>query len=124
MPVVTEQPPIFHITEPALWQEASERGSYDRSTRDASLAEVGYIHASYPHQVETVANFLYADWAGSLVLLEIDVERVGSPIRVENLDGGTDEFPHIYGPIPAEAVTRVHSLERSDGRWQLPDAVG
>ena len=119
--MVTEQPPIFHITEPVLWRDATERGSYDRSTRDASLAEVGYIHCSYAHQVETVANCLYADWAHDLVLLEIDVAQVASPIRVENLEGGTEEFPHIYGPIPAAAVTHVRPLERSDGRWQLPD---
>jgi uncharacterized protein (DUF952 family) len=118
---VTEQTPIFHITEPALWQDATERGTYDRSTRDASLAEVGYVHCSFPHQVETVANYIYGDWSEALVLLEIDVGQVTSPIRVENLEGGTEEFPHIYGPIPAAAVNRVHPLERSDGRWQLPD---
>jgi uncharacterized protein (DUF952 family) len=118
---VTEQTPIFHITEPALWQEASERGSYDRSTRSASLADVGYVHCSYADQVETVANALYADWSDALVLLEIDVAQVGSPIRVENLEGGTQEFPHIYGPIPAAAVHRTHRLDRSYGRWRLPD---
>jgi uncharacterized protein (DUF952 family) len=118
---VTEQTPIFHITEPALWAPIGEHGSYDQSTRGASLAEVGYVHCSYAHQVETVANCIYADWAEGLLLLEIDVEQVGSPIRAENLDGGTEEFPHIYGPIPAAAVRRVHSLVRSNGRWQLPD---
>lgn len=115
---------IFHIADPALWGRIGEHGSYAESTRDASLAEVGYIHCSYARQVETVANYIYDDWADPLVLLEIDVEQVGSPIRVENLDGGTEEFPHIYGPIPAVAVTRVHALERSDGRWQLPDLSG
>jgi uncharacterized protein (DUF952 family) len=115
-----EQTPIFHITEPHQWQEASERGSYEQSTRDASLADVGYVHCSFARQVDTVANYLYADWTDDLVLLEIDVQRVGSPIRVENLDGGTEEFPHIYGAIPVAAVSRVHPLLRSDGRWQLP----
>jgi uncharacterized protein (DUF952 family) len=115
--------PIFHITDPLLWATIGEHGSYAESTRGASLAEVGYIHCSFAPQVETVANYIYADWSRALVLLEIDVEQVTSPIRVENLEGGTEEFPHIYGPIPAAAVTRVHPLERSDGRWQLPDGL-
>jgi uncharacterized protein (DUF952 family) len=118
---VTEQPPIFHIAEPAQWQDAVERGSYDRSTRGASLADVGFVHGSYAHQVELVANAIYADWADPLVLLEVDAAAVGSPVRVENLEGGTEEFPHVYGPIPVAAVRQVRLMERSDGRWRLPD---
>jgi uncharacterized protein (DUF952 family) len=55
------------------------------------------------------------------VLLEVDVAAVGSPIRVENLEGGTEEFPHVYGPIPVAAVRQVRLMDRSDGRWLLPD---
>jgi uncharacterized protein (DUF952 family) len=114
---------IFHIADPQRWQQARTRGRYEESTRDASLADVGYIHCSFAHQVETVANFLYNDWPGALVLLEIDTAQLASPVRVENLDGGTDEFPHVYGPIDCLAVRRVHDLEKSGGRWRLPPGL-
>lgn len=113
-------PAIFHITEPSLWQEAKATGSYVRSTRDATLDAVGFIHCSFRHQVETVANYLYDDWDADLLLLEVDPDKVPSEIRVENLDGGTEGFPHIYGPLPAPAVTTVHELVRDSGRWKLP----
>ncbi|MDN5856197.1 MAG: DUF952 domain-containing protein, partial [Actinomycetia bacterium] len=93
------------------------------STRDATLREVGFIHCSYRHQVEGVANFLYADWNDALLLLEADPARIPSEIRVEQLDGAPDEFPHIYGPLPTAAVSVVHTLvKRTDG-WALPDTI-
>jgi uncharacterized protein (DUF952 family) len=114
---------IFHIADPQLWQQALLSGSYEQSTRDASLADVGYVHCSFAHQVETVLGFIYADWPGDLVLLDIDTEQVASAVQVENLEGGTDPFPHIYGPIACDAVSRVHDLVRSNGRWRLPDGL-
>src|SRR5262249_24983622 len=50
---------IFHITEPLLWKQAEEAGSYTGSTRGQSLDDVGFIHCSYADQVEMIANFVY-----------------------------------------------------------------
>lgn len=115
--------PIFHITEPARWQRALADGSYTGSTRGADLRDVGYIHCSFQHQVETVANHLYGDWDEDLLLLQADPEDIASEIRVENLDGGTERFPHIYGQLPTTAVKAVHLLVREAGRWRLPRAL-
>jgi uncharacterized protein (DUF952 family) len=113
-------PPIFHVAEARLWDRAAAEGSYTCSTRDASLTEVGYIHCSFRHQVETVANYIYGDWDGDLLLLEVDPDCIPSEIRVENLDSGSEGFPHIYGPLPAAAVKAVHQLARVSGRYRLP----
>ena len=32
----------------------------------------------------------------------------------ENLEGGEELFPHIYGPIPVAAVTEVTMLTRDE----------
>ena len=72
---------IFHITEPSRWEQGQADGSYTGSTRDADLSDVGYIHCSFRHQVEMVANFLYDDWQGDLVVLEIDTTQVPAEIR-------------------------------------------
>jgi mannose-6-phosphate isomerase-like protein (cupin superfamily) len=42
------------------------------------------------------------------VLLEIDRSKVPRKVVDENLDGGSDLFPHIYGPLPLDAVVTVH----------------
>lgn len=40
-------------------------------------------------------------------MLVVDSERVPAPVRFEAPEPGADEFPHIYGPLPVEAVTEV-----------------
>ena len=114
---------IFHIADAHDWTVAAASGSYERSSRELSLAEQGFIHASRLDQVESVAQAIYADYRGSLVLLTIDPTRLTPPVVVE--DGGTGElFPHIYGPINVDAVTAVHELRRDPvGRLVLPRAL-
>lgn len=115
-----ERTAIFHITEPSLWDQALVDGEYSRSTRGATLADVGFIHCSFREQVETVANFIYDDWDGPLLVLEASPQAIPAAIRVENLDGGTEGFPHIYGPLPIDAVSAVHQLVRQADGWKLP----
>jgi glutathione S-transferase len=45
-----------------------------------------------------------------LVLLEINRAVVQSPIVDENLSGGVELFPHIYGSLPVSAVVAVRDL--------------
>ena len=122
---------IFHLALEQEWKEAVASGSYERSTLGRSLAEQGFIHASFGRQVQLIADLVYAD-RSDVVLLRIDRRKVGPEIRVENLDGGADLFPHIYGPLATEAVTRADAVPLDpDGRllvepllsMENPDAV-
>ena len=90
------------------------------STRGVTLAQQGFIHCSLRHQLREVAERYYAD-SGDLVLLVIDAARVLSPIRYEAAAAGGEEYPHIYGPLPAGAVTAVVRLARNrEGQLILP----
>jgi uncharacterized protein (DUF952 family) len=111
---------LLHLADPADWVAAQAAGTYDRSTRGASLGEVGYVHCSYAHQVERVASFVFDDWDGDLVVLRIDPDLLGVHVVEENLEGGDELFPHVYGPIPVDAVTAVEPMRRVDGAWRLP----
>ena len=49
--------------------------------------------------------------------------RPASTIRVENLDGGEEMFPHIYGPVPLNAVTKTDRVPLSVGGRLVVDAL-
>lgn len=79
------------------------------------------MHASYAEQVPGVLQRYYADLEEPLCLLGIDPQLVAAPVVAENLTGGDELFPHIYGPIPVAAVTAVIELRRDATGWQAPE---
>jgi uncharacterized protein (DUF952 family) len=94
------------------------------STRGVTLAQQGFIHCSLRHQLPGVAELYYAD-AHDLVVLVVDSDQVASPIRYETPPGGLQTYPHIYGSLPAGAVTAVIPAGRDqEGRLILPDLPG
>jgi len=111
---------IFHMAQPEHWQAAVQSGSYTESTRGRTLESEGFIHCSLAEQVEIVADLVYGDYAGELVLLVIDTALVGSEIRFENLHGGPMLFPHIYGPLPVSAVIDVLPMTKGPSGWTSP----
>ena len=98
--------PIYHLALRREWDEAVARGGpYDRSTIGRSLADEGFIHCSFEDQVASVARRFYD--GEDVVLLTVDPTRVDADIVVENLDGGDERFPHVYGPLPLAAVVEA-----------------
>ena len=95
---------IFHIASAAAW--ARPGGAYTADT----LESEGFIHCSTAAQVLEVAHARFRG-RRDLVLLCIDPTRVAAEIRYENLDGGDELFPHIYGPLDREAVRGAEPLE-------------
>jgi len=112
---------LLHITERANWEQAASTGEYRMSSRDLTLEQEGFIHCSLPHQLRGVAERIYAD-ADDLVVLVIDSARLGVPVRYEPPGPGAEEYPHIYGALPVDAVTRVITVRRdASGRLELPE---
>jgi len=103
---------IFHIAMRSDWNDARRSGSYTMSTISRTLAEEGFIHASRGDQWQRVRDTYYADIPDPLVLLVIDTDRLTAPVVEEVPAGGIDEtFPHIYGPINADAVVQTVSID-------------
>jgi uncharacterized protein (DUF952 family) len=96
---------IFHITTPEAWADAIATGAY---TAD-SLATEGFIHCSEQRQVAWVVHKHFPSRTG-LLLLRIDPARLDAEVRYENLEGGSELFPHVYGVIPVSAVVDVSPL--------------
>ena len=96
---------LLHLCAIEEWQHAKAVGAH----RPASLGEVGFVHLSSPEQVHLPANRLFAGRT-DLVLLHIDPTALTDPVRWEPgvpSDPESILFPHLYGPLPAAAVTSV-----------------
>ena len=107
---------ILHIANAEAWREAKQQGCY----KPASFAREGFIHCSQPEQVIQVANSLFRGRA-DLVLLVINTSAVVAEIRYENLEGGQQLFPHIYGTLPLAAVQdEISFAPQADGTFALP----
>ena len=103
---------IFHLTPAATWADAQRAGAY---TAD-SLASEGFIHCSTAEQVVWVANNRFRN-RRDFVLLHIDSGRLTAPVKYENLEGGTQLFPHIYGPLNLDAVIDVTPFQPDESGW-------
>jgi uncharacterized protein (DUF952 family) len=107
---------IYHITTEKAWLEAERAGEYI----PAGFKEIGFIHCSRKEQLVAVANHFYRG-APNLVLLETDPGKADVELRWENLEGGEDLFPHLYGALKLDAVTQVIPFPAGkDGKFQLP----
>jgi uncharacterized protein (DUF952 family) len=114
---------FVHLALPADWTEALAVGTYRISTRGRTLADEGFIHCAYPHQVRGVADRFYGD-VDELVVVHVDPQLVDAEIRIEPPADGVDErFPHVYGPIPVTAVVATVRWCRSDGLEALTTAA-
>lgn len=106
---------IFHIARSETWaSRASE------SYRPEMFPVDGFIHCSTVDQVVKVADIRFRG-RKDLVLLCIDTDKVNAEIRYENLEGGQELFPHIYGEINTKAVVQVAEFEPgAEGYFMLP----
>ena len=107
---------IYRIAEQADWTAAQKTGHF----ASPDLTTEGFIHFSARSQVQGVSERYYAQRTG-LWLLAVDESRLTVPLRWENTTGGTELFPHVYGPVPLEAVVCHAPLAReADGRIHWP----
>ena len=115
--MVSDMAIILHIATRQAWAQAQTNGSY----RPEMFSVEGFIHCSTPAQVVQVADRHFRGQTG-LLLLTIETDRVSAEIRYENLIGGAELFPHIYGELNLDAVVRVSDFEpAADGNFSLPE---
>lgn len=96
---------IYHICHAAELAAAEASGFYPGSSQDAAD---GFIHFSAAAQVVESAAKHRAGQSG-LVILEVNAATLGPALRWEKSRGGA-LFPHLYGPLPLNAVRRRADL--------------
>jgi uncharacterized protein (DUF952 family) len=116
---------ILHLVGATEW----EAGAGEELYVAPSLAAEGFIHCTGDAgALLAVANALYRDQPGDLLVLEIDERRLTSEVRWESAmpappPGVSPDvrFPHVYGPIERGAVDRVARLARATDGTYLGD---
>jgi len=107
---------IYKIMAASEWAAAQAAGVYAGSAHDR---RDGFIHFSTAAQVAETAAKHFAGQA-DLVLLAVDPGRFGDVLKWEASRGGA-LFPHLYGPLPADAVIRIDDLPRdANGLHRFP----
>ena len=96
---------IYHMCKREEWRSAQSSGVYSGSSQDRAD---GFIHFSTAEQIVESAAKHRAGQEG-LLLLTVDAALLGEALKWEESRGGA-LFPHLYGDLPAAAVTRVDDL--------------
>ena len=107
---------IYHMCRRDEWRAAEAAGVYHGSSQDAAD---GFIHFSTAAQLAASAAKHRADQR-DLVLLAVDATMLGCSLKWEPARDGV-LFPHLYGPLPLQAVRWVDPLPLgADGRHVFP----
>ena len=108
---------IYKICPWSLWQAAEAEGVFRGSADDT---RDGFIHFSTARQLAETAAKHFARQS-DLILVAVDAARLGPPLKWEPSRGGA-LFPHLYGPLPFDAVRWVRPLaDEVDGHRPLPE---
>jgi uncharacterized protein (DUF952 family) len=106
-------PNIYLLSSEAEYQQAHDNGSLVRD----SLQSEGFIHASPRSQLNRIANKYYKEKALPLILV-VDKKLISPQLKWEPATGGL--YPHIYGPLNMNAVTKVENIYLADdGNFHL-----
>ena len=75
------------------------------------FSEEGFVHTTRRREhVHVVANRYYQNDPRPYLLLTIDLNQFAGPWRY---DDATEEYPHLYAPIPARAIVRAETVARA-----------
>lgn len=102
----------YHLVAEAIWSEVDPASPYSA----ASLHSEGFIHCTDGLDALGVTfDRYYAADPRPFLAVTVDLDTVGVPWRY---DVPGSPYPHIYGPIPPEAVLAVSGVERDgEGRF-------
>ena len=94
---------IHHLADPTTW--AAALASDTRTYEDPAQKDDGFLHLSTAAQVPLTFGRFYSD-RSDLVLLDVDETHpvVAEHLKWEPAEG--DLFPHLYAPLPLDAVKR------------------
>lgn len=110
------EPTAYKVLTAAEMQRLEHEGSFAGAAVD--LAD-GYIHLSSADQLTETVDKHFAG-QDDLWVAAVDLDALRDAVRWEPSRGGA-LFPHLYAPLPLDAVVAYSPLERDeDGAVRLP----
>lgn len=108
---------IYRIISESDWQAAQAAGAFTGTAHDI---RDGFIHFSTARQAAETAAKHYAGKTDLLLLYVRDMD-VEASLKWE-VSRNDELFPHLYGPLPVSAVSRVETLplDSVTGRHVFP----
>lgn len=108
---------VYRLATLPEWIATQETGV--APTRDIDKRD-GYIHLSTRAQVIETANLHFAD-AADLLALEIPLQPIADQVKFELAPKRGEEFPHLYGALRLEHVSRAIPLVQEGGSYRFGD---
>jgi uncharacterized protein (DUF952 family) len=98
---------------PQVWERFKDRPSY----APESLTSEGFIHCSYPGQLEAVLKRYYRR-VDKVLILKIDTEKLYAKL-VKEASTNNEMYPHIYGRLNHNAVVDIEerTLDSADATY-------
>ena len=96
---------IYHMCRKDEWDAAMAAGAYGGSSQDRAD---GFIHFSRKDQIVESAAKHRAGQDG-LLLISVDADVLGDALKWEE-SRGQQLFPHLYGDLPMDAVSKAEDL--------------
>ncbi len=108
---------VYTLVRRADWGTAQAIGEYTGSHDDQ---RDGFLHFSTAAQLRATAA-KHRRGEADLMIVEADASALGAALRFEPAGTRAGHFPHLYGPLPLAAVTRVLELPLgADGLHVFP----
>jgi uncharacterized protein (DUF952 family) len=106
---------IYCLCPAAYWEGYKDKAEY--MPRD--YEREGFIHATKGDDLLVkVANRVYRDFIGDLLLLVIDEGRIESEVKYEQAKDGK-LYPHIYGPLNTDAIVQIKQMFKTENGWSI-----
>lgn len=107
--------PVFKIVPRAEWAEVTD--AYNGSAHDRAD---GFLHFSTRAQLPETLKRYYAGQT-DLMLVAVDTDKLGVHLKWEYAPSRGEDFPHLYGNLPRNAVIWAKPIgNRTDGEFLLP----
>jgi uncharacterized protein (DUF952 family)/mannose-6-phosphate isomerase-like protein (cupin superfamily) len=103
---------IFHIIDEPTYTTNAKDGYYV----NPGLQKEGFIHFCDFNLLNAVANHYYKNQS-ELIVLDVNPTLLESKLLFENSINDRIYYPHVYGPLNLNAITRVIKIKRIDGSF-------
>ena len=108
---------IYHIVLPEVGEKFKDKPSYQAD----SLATEGFIHCSYPGQLEAVLKRYYSR-VEKVLILKIDTDKLFAKL-VKEASTDNEMYPHIYGRLNHNAVVDIEERILRDPNMDLTPSL-